>query len=126
MNIIGFWASGVLNYLAYIKLSCRSLQGTNTLDFYELSKITVVKSFLTLFPACITATTAHAALHPIGQAMDKFQLTGQNLGPVFNSRSSCMLLRCYEAKRPNLKLKTRPKQFYLALNLTKPELHLGG
>ncbi len=34
-------------------------------------------------------------------------------GPSFNSRSGCMCARhlfCYEAKQPNLKLKTRPKQ----------------
>jgi hypothetical protein len=45
--------------------------------------------------------------------MDKLQLTGQNLGRVFNSRSDCMSamhLFCYEAEQLNLKLKTRPKQ----------------
>jgi hypothetical protein len=45
--------------------------------------------------------------------MDKLQLTGQNLGRVFNSRSGCMCampFRCYEAKQPNLKLKTQPEQ----------------
>jgi hypothetical protein len=45
--------------------------------------------------------------------MDKLQLTGQNLGRVFNSRSDCMSgmhLYCYEAKQLNLKLKTQPKQ----------------
>ncbi len=47
------------------------------------------------------------------QTMDKLQLAGQNLGQVFNSRSGCMCamhLCCYEAKRPNLKLQTCPKQ----------------
>jgi hypothetical protein len=36
-----------------------------------------------------------------------------NLGRVFNSRSGCMYvmnLCCYEAKQPNLNLKTQPKQ----------------
>jgi hypothetical protein len=52
--------------------------------------------------------------------MDKLQLTGQNLGRVFNSRSGCMgatHLRRYKAKWPNLKLKTRPKRLlgYLPL-----------
>jgi hypothetical protein len=45
--------------------------------------------------------------------MDKLQLTGQNLGQFFNSRSGCMCamhLCSYEAKQPNLKLKTQPKQ----------------
>ncbi len=45
--------------------------------------------------------------------MDKLQLTGRNLGRVFNSRSGCinaMHLCCYEAKQPKVKLKTRPKQ----------------
>jgi hypothetical protein len=49
----------------------------------------------------------------IYMSMDKLQLAGQNLGRVFNSRSGCMCARhlfCYEAKQPNLKLKTRPKQ----------------
>jgi hypothetical protein len=40
--------------------------------------------------------------------MDKLQLTGQNLGHVFNSKVGCIC--AYEAKQPNLKLKTRPKQ----------------
>ncbi len=45
--------------------------------------------------------------------MDKLKLTGQNLGRVFKSKSGCMCvvhLLCSEAIRPNLKLKTRPKQ----------------
>jgi hypothetical protein len=49
----------------------------------------------------------------LAQGMDKLQLAGLNLGRVFNSRSGCMWARhlfCYEAKQPNLKLKTRPKQ----------------
>jgi hypothetical protein len=44
--------------------------------------------------------------------MDKLQLTGQNLGRVFNSRSACMRamqLLYFETKQPNLLLKTRPK-----------------
>ncbi len=51
--------------------------------------------------------------HSFTQAMDKLQLTGRNLGRVFNSRSGCMYvmnLCYYEAKQPNLKLKTQPKQ----------------
>jgi hypothetical protein len=45
-------------------------------------------------------------------ATDKLQVTGQNLGRVFNSRSGCMrarFLRCHEAKLSDLKLKTRSK-----------------
>jgi hypothetical protein len=45
--------------------------------------------------------------------MDKLQLAGRSLGWVFHSRSDWMLvmhLFSYEAKQPNLKLKTRPKQ----------------
>jgi len=52
--------------------------------------------------------------------MDKLQLTGQNLGRVFNSRSGCMCamhLCCFEAKWPSLKLKTRPKQLFGSLPL---------
>jgi hypothetical protein len=53
-------------------------------------------------------------------AMDKLQLTGRNLGRVFNSRSGCMCalhLSGYKTKWPNLKLSTRPKQLlgYLPL-----------
>ncbi len=52
--------------------------------------------------------------------MGKLQLTEKNLGRVFNSRSGCMCvmhLNCYEAKWPDLRLKTRPKQLvgYLPL-----------
>jgi hypothetical protein len=52
--------------------------------------------------------------------MDKYQLTGQNLGRVFNSRSDCMSathLFCYEAKQTNLKLKAQPKQLLGSLPL---------
>jgi hypothetical protein len=45
--------------------------------------------------------------------MDKLQVTGQNLGRVFSSRSDCMSAMnffCYEAKQLNLKLKTWPKK----------------
>jgi hypothetical protein len=53
-------------------------------------------------------------------AMDKLKLKGQNLGRVFNSRSSCicaMHLCCLEAKWPSLKLKTQPKQLLGSLPL---------
>jgi hypothetical protein len=57
--------------------------------------------------------------------MDKVQLTGQNLGRVFNSRSGRMKvvqLLFFEAKLPNLKSKTRPKQLLnsLTLNIMLP------
>jgi hypothetical protein len=54
------------------------------------------------------------------QSMDKLQLTGRNLGPVFNSRSGCtcaMHLCRYEAKQPILKLKIRPEQLLGSLPL---------
>jgi hypothetical protein len=44
---------------------------------------------------------------------DKLHLTGQNLGRVLSPRRGqvyAMQLRCFEAKRPSLKLKTQPKQ----------------
>ncbi len=45
--------------------------------------------------------------------MDKFKLTGQNLGRVFNNRNGCThvlnLFFC-EAKAPNVELKTRLEQ----------------
>ncbi len=49
----------------------------------------------------------------LSQIMDKLRPTGQNLDRVFNFRSGHLHathLWCYEAKLPNLKLKTRPKQ----------------
>jgi hypothetical protein len=57
--------------------------------------------------------------------MDKLQLTGQNLGRVFNFKSGCvcaMQLSCFETKLPNLMLKTRPKQLLgsLPLDITLP------
>ncbi len=45
--------------------------------------------------------------------MDKLQLTGQNLGRVFNFRSGHLHAAAFlvsSVKLPNLKLKTRPKQ----------------
>jgi hypothetical protein len=59
--------------------------------------------------------------------MDKRQLTGRNLGRVFNSRSGCMRamsLCCYVAKRHNFKLKTWPNQLlgFLPLAFTFPGL----
>jgi hypothetical protein len=52
--------------------------------------------------------------------MDKLQLTGRNLGRVFNSRSGCvhvMQLHCFETKLPNLMLKTQPRQLLGSLPL---------
>ncbi len=52
--------------------------------------------------------------------MEKLELTGRNLGRVFNSRSGCvgvMQLHCSETKLPNLMLKTRPKQLLGSLPL---------
>ncbi len=62
---------------------------------------------------------------PKAAAMDKLQLTGRNLGRVFNFRSGrvhAMHLLCYGVKLPNLKLKTRPKQLlgYLPLDIALP------
>jgi len=52
--------------------------------------------------------------------MDKLQLTGQNLGRVFNFRSSHLHaadLWCYWVKLPILNLKTWPKQLLGSLQL---------
>ncbi len=59
------------------------------------------------------------------ETMDKLQLTRQNLGRVFNFRNGCMCslhLFYYEAKQPNLKLKTQNKQLlgYLLLAFALP------
>jgi len=45
--------------------------------------------------------------------MEKLQLTGRNLGRVFNFRCGHLHAEhfwCYHVKLPNLKLKTQPKQ----------------
>jgi hypothetical protein len=57
--------------------------------------------------------------------MGKLQLTGQNLGRVFNSKTGFMYpmrIYCFEAKLHNLKLKTRPKQLlgYILFDITLP------
>jgi hypothetical protein len=52
--------------------------------------------------------------------MDKLQLTGQNLGRVFNIRSghfACSAILVLSVKLPNLKLKTRSKQLLGSLPL---------
>ncbi len=59
----------------------------------------------------------------ICETMDKLQLTGRNLGRVFNLRSGCvcaMQLSCFETKLPNLMLKTRPKQLLSSLPFERP------
>jgi hypothetical protein len=58
--------------------------------------------------------------------MDKLQLTGQNLGQVFNFRNGRVHAKHflhYRLKLPNLKLKTRPKQLLgsLPLDIALPE-----
>jgi hypothetical protein len=68
-------------------------------------------------------------LQPFRQIMDKPQLTGHNLGRVFNFRNGCVrathFLR-YRVKLLNLKLKTWPKQLLgcLPLDITLPRLML--
>ncbi len=52
--------------------------------------------------------------------MDKLQLTGWNLGRVFNYRNGrvhAVHLLCCGVKLPNFKLKTRPKQLLGSLPL---------
>jgi hypothetical protein len=52
--------------------------------------------------------------------MEELQLTGQNLGRVFNFRFGHLLAEhfwCYQVKLPNLKLKARPKQLVGSLPL---------
>ncbi len=67
-----------------------------------------------LFFRCLCFNAKFAAI------MDKLQLTGQNLGRVFNFRSGrvhavCLLYN--RVKLPILKLKTRPKQVLGSLPL---------
>jgi hypothetical protein len=54
---------------------------------------------------------------------DKHPSTGQNQGRVFNSRSGRVCatqLPCFETKRPNLELKTQPKQLLGSLPIDIP------
>ncbi len=56
----------------------------------------------------------------LDQGMDKIQLTGRTLGRILNSRRVCMHamhLLSGVAIRPNLVLKTRPKQLLGSLQL---------
>jgi hypothetical protein len=78
---------------------------------------------LNVIPMNVVAPFSACFRYPV--SMDKPQLTEQNLGRVFNSRSDWMFvmhLFSYEAKQPNLKLKTRPKQLlgYLPLAFALP------
>jgi hypothetical protein len=62
--------------------------------------------------------------------VDKLQLTGRNLGRVFNSRSVCMCvmqLLCFGTKLPKLMLKTQLKQLlgYLLYSIMLPALTEG-
>jgi hypothetical protein len=57
--------------------------------------------------------------------MDKLQLTGQNLGRVFNFRSGHLHAAAFlvsSVKLPNLQLKTQPKQLlgYLMFDIVLP------
>ncbi len=59
--------------------------------------------------------------------MEKLQLTGQNLGRLFNFRNGHLHaahLWHYRPKRPSLKLKARPKQPLVSvlLDVTIPDL----
>jgi hypothetical protein len=77
------------------------------------------------FPFSIPCLQPH--LQMLNLAMDKLQLTGQNLGRVYNFRNGCLYgvhFLCYGAKLPNLKLKTQTKQFIgsLPLDSSLPDL----
>ncbi len=55
--------------------------------------------------------------------VDKLQLTGQNLGRVFNFRTGHLHAAnvwCYPVKLSTLKLKTQPKQLLVYLPLDVP------
>jgi hypothetical protein len=87
------------------------------LSFQRVVKI--ISHVHILFFRCLCFNAKFAAI------MDKLQLTGQNLGRVFNFRSGCVHavhLLYYGVKLPNLKLKTRPKQLlgYLLLHIVLP------
>jgi hypothetical protein len=75
----------------------------------------------------------HRGVSEKNSSMEKLQLTGPNLGQVFNFRAGCvhaMHLCSYIVKLPKLKLKIRPKQLLglLKLDAVLPDgfyIHLG-
>jgi hypothetical protein len=82
-------------------------------------------SFISLLMRClwqypIQMVSFMAPLANIRQGMDILQLTGQNLGQVFNFRSGHLHATTFlvlSVKLPNLQLKTRPKQLLGSLPL---------
>ncbi len=75
----------------------------------------------------------HRGVSEKNSSMEKLQLTGRNLGQVFNFRVGCvhaMHLFSYKVKLSNLKLKIQSKQLlcYLKLDTALPDgscIHLG-
>ncbi len=68
----------------------------------------------------VVVLSGMAQLLVVHRTKDKFLLKGQNLEQVFNSRSvrtRVMHFCCYEAKLPNLKLKTLIRQVLSSLPL---------
>jgi hypothetical protein len=68
----------------------------------------------------VTLKLARAEFSTLSQAMNKLELTGQTLCRGFNFRSNCMLAMHSlnsVAIRPNLELKTQPKQLLGSLPL---------
>ncbi len=70
--------------------------------------------FETKLPNLMLKTVSKQLLGSLpGSIRDKLQLTGQNLGGVFNSRSGhtrVVYFHTYEAKQPNLKWKSQLRQ----------------
>ncbi len=65
--------------------------------------------------------------HMLYLTPDKLQLSGQDLGRVFNSKNGCvhaMQFICFETKLPNLNLETQPKLLlgYLPLGIGLSDL----
>jgi len=78
------------------------------------------RSFLMQSSQDLQVTLNCSYLFPNGLNHGQLQLTGRNLGQVFNFRFGHLQAehsRCYQVKLPNLKLKTRPKQLLGSLRL---------
>jgi len=107
----------LINLFAILKMKLSQLSWSFT---YFLHRMAELQSILWKLPKVIRKCVS----------MDRLQLTIQNLARVFNSRSGCvwaMHLFCYEAKRPNLKLKTQPKITFMLLspvNFLAPQYEL--
>jgi hypothetical protein len=105
--------------------SFAQLKYRSYLDWHIMEGTCFIKPLTNKFHGIGTLYDCHSVTSTL--VMDKHKLTGQTLGRVFNSRGVCvhaMHLLSSVAIRPNLELKTRPKQLLgsLPLDIALPAL----